>query len=157
MLAWISQNFVFITYANQKLFVKNLWGVGLTPPPPPPPLKLGNWRVNACTFLLPWLPKKWPFITNYDCSTNVSVNSNWVLPPRRMFFEQANPNHPGSFCLIPLPQGQKWWSDSPEVGQNFSQDRRNCSLSLQKILKKLRKLRDSSNYLSGELNKAFIF
>ena len=26
VLTWISQNFVFIVYANQKLFRKNLWG-----------------------------------------------------------------------------------------------------------------------------------
>ena len=31
MLTWINQNFDFITYANQKLFSKNLWGVGSTP------------------------------------------------------------------------------------------------------------------------------
>ena len=43
------------------------------------------------------------------------------------------------------------------VGQTFSQNHRNCSLSLQNILKKLRKLQDSTNPLIGELNKTFIF
>ena len=41
MLTWISQNFVFIAYANQKLWRKNFWGVGSTPPPP-----LGNRSVK---------------------------------------------------------------------------------------------------------------
>ena len=31
MLTWISQNFVFIAYANQELFRKNFWGIGSTP------------------------------------------------------------------------------------------------------------------------------
>ena len=35
LLTWISQNFVFLAYANQKLRRKNLWGrVGSTSPPP---------------------------------------------------------------------------------------------------------------------------
>ena len=38
MLTWISQNFVFIAYANQKLWRKNLWG---SPRPPPPPVTEG--------------------------------------------------------------------------------------------------------------------
>ena len=33
VLTWISENFAFIVYANQKLFRKNLWG-RLEPPPP---------------------------------------------------------------------------------------------------------------------------
>ena len=41
VLTWISQNFVFTVYANQKLFRKNLCG-HLEPPSPPPP---------------PWYPK----------------------------------------------------------------------------------------------------
>ena len=32
MLTWISQNFVLITYANQKLWRKNLWGGGRLDP-----------------------------------------------------------------------------------------------------------------------------
>ena len=91
----------------------------------------------------------------------VSVNSNWVHPPpgnpRENCFERANPGHPGNFfCLIPCP-GAKNDGRIPGGGAKFFQTRRNCSLSLQKILKKLRKLRDSTNFLFGEFNKTFIF
>ena len=41
----------------------------------------------------------------------------------------------------------------PGGGAKFSQTRRNSPLSLQKILKKFRKLRDSTNFLFGELSK----
>ena len=70
-------------------------------------------------------------------TSNVSVNSNWVLPPlpgnpRENFFERANPGHPGNFfCLIPCP-GAKNDGRIPGGGAKFSQTRRNCSLSLQK-------------------------
>ena len=71
---------------------------------------------------------------------NVSVNSNWVhLPPgkpREIFFERANPGYQGNFfCLNPLPRGK---NDGriPRGGAKFFRTRRNCSLSLQKILKK---------------------
>ena len=60
--------------------------------------------------------------------TNVSVNSSWIRP-RENFFERANPCHPGIFSL---PRGR---NDSRIPGAKFSQTRRNCSLSLQKILK----------------------
>ena len=42
-------------------------------------------------------------------------------------------------------------------GAKFSQTRRNCSLSFQKNLKTLRKLRDSTTFLFGELKKTFMF
>ena len=56
--------------------------------------------------------------------------------PRENFFERANPGYTGnSFWLIPLPRGK---NDGriPGGGAKFSQTRRNCSLSLQKILTK---------------------
>ena len=34
--SWINQTLVFKTYFYPKLWKKNLWGVGSTPPPPPP-------------------------------------------------------------------------------------------------------------------------
>ena len=52
------------------------------------------------------------------------------------------------FCLIPRPGARNVDRISGDVAK-FSQTRRNCSLSLQKILKKLRKLRDSTNFLFG--------
>ena len=38
--------------------------------------------------------------------------------PGENFFEQANPGHPGTFFLIPLPGG-KMMVKFPGVGQNF--------------------------------------
>ena len=88
----------------------------------------------------------------------VSANSNWVQPPRQPwenFFERANPGHPAIFLSNSLPWGE---NDGriPGGAAKFSQTRRNCSLSLQKILKKLQKLRDSTNFIFGELNTTFI-
>ena len=75
--------------------------------------------------------------------------------PRENFFERANPGHPGKFfCLIPRAKNDGRIAGG---GAKFSQTRRNCSLSLQKILKKLRKLRDSTTFLFGELKKTFMF
>ena len=77
--------------------------------------------------------------------------------PRENFFERANPGHPGKFfCLIPCP-GAKYDGQIPRGGAQFYQARGNSPLSLQKILKKFRKLRDSTNFLFGELKKTFIF
>ena len=56
--------------------------------------------------------------------------------PGENFFERANPGYPDNFFyLIPLPRSK---NDGriPGGGAKFSQTRRNCSLSLQKILKK---------------------
>ena len=44
----------------------------------------------------------------------------------------------------------------PGVGQNFPKLEETTPY-LAKILKKLRKIRDSTNFLFGELNKTFIF
>ena len=60
------------------------------------------------------------------------------------------------FVQFPAP-GAKNDGRIPGGGAKFSQTRRNCSLSLQEILKKLRKLRDSTIFLFGELNKTFLF
>ena len=68
-----------------------------------------------------------------------SIPTGYISPlgqPPGKFFERANPGHPGNFfCLIPLPRGKND-GQIPGGGANFSQTRRNCSLSVQKILKK---------------------
>ena len=54
------------------------------------------------------------------------------IPPREIFFERANPGHPGkTFCLIPC-SGAKNSGRIPGGGAKFSQTPRNCSLNLQK-------------------------
>ena len=89
-----------------------------------------------------------------------SIPTGYIPPgnPGENFFDRANPGHPGKFfCLIPCP-GAKNDGRIPRGGAKFSQTRRNCFLSFQKkILKKLRKLRDSTTFLSGELKKTFMF
>ena len=50
---------------------------------------------------------------------SVSVNSSWVhLPgqPREIFFERANPGHPGNFLSNSLPLGQKMMVEFPAPG-----------------------------------------
>ena len=86
------------------------------------------------------------------------IPTGYIPPgnPQENFFERVNPDHLGSFCLIPYPRA-KYDGRISGGGAKFSQTRRNCSLSLQKILKKLRKVRDSTNFLFGEINKTFIF
>ena len=97
------------------------------------------------------------------CLCYVSVNSNWVHPPPpgatsgKIFLSEQIPATRGkSFCLIPCPLAK---NDSriPGGGAKFSQTRRNCSVSLQKIHKKLRKLRDSTTFLFRELKKPLCF
>ena len=99
-------------------------------------------------------------LKSYGRPCNVSVISNWIHPsgnPRGNFFERANPGHSGNFFLSNSLSRGKNDGRIPGSGAKFSQTRRNCSLSLQKILRKLRKLRDSTNFLSGELNKTLYF
>ena len=86
-----------------------------------------------------------------------SIPTGYTFPPLENFFERANPGHPGKiFCLIPCP-GAKNDGRILGGGAKFSQTRRNCSFSLQKILKKLRKLRDRTTFLFGELKKPSCF
>ena len=66
-----------------------------------------------------------------------SIPTGYIPPgnPQENFFERANPGHPGkNFCLIPCP-GAKNDGRIPGGGEKFSSTGRNCSLSLQKILK----------------------
>ena len=69
-----------------------------------------------------------------------SITTGYIAPPPRAtwgkFFERANPGPLGNFFrLISLSWGKN--DDRiPGGGEKFSQTRRNCSLSLQKILKK---------------------
>ena len=80
-----------------------------------------------------WLDKK-PF--SLTCIMSQSIPTGYIPPgnPRENFFERANPGHPGKFfCLIPCP-GAKNDGRIPRGGAKCSQTRRNCSLSLQKIL-----------------------
>ena len=76
----------------------------------------------------------------------VSVNSNWVhlpgQPPGKIFLSERIKATTAIFCLIHCA-GAKNDTRISGGGAKFSQTRRNCSLSLQKILKTLRKLRDS--------------
>ena len=89
-----------------------------------------------------------------------SVNSNWVHlsprgNPREIVFERANPGHSGnSFCLISLPRGK---NDGriPGGGAKFSETRRNCYLSLQKVLKKT--TRHYKFFYLGSLTKPLYF
>ena len=77
--------------------------------------------------------------------------------PREIFLSERIPATRAIFFSNSLPPGQKNDSLIPGAGAKVSQTRRNCSLSLKEILKKLRKLRDSTIFLFGELNKTFIF
>ena len=88
-----------------------------------------------------------------------SIPTGYIPPgnPGENFFERANPGHPGNFfCPILCPRGK---NDGriPRGGAKFSQTRRNCSLSLQEILKKLRKLRDSTIFYLENLTKPLYF
>ena len=87
-----------------------------------------------------------------------SISTGYIPPPPpretpENFFERANQ---ANFCLIPCP-GAKNEGRIPGGRAKFSLTRINCSLSLQKILKKLRKLGESTNVSFGELNKTSIF
>ena len=98
---------------------------------------------------------------NYGtCRGYVSVSSNWVHPPRATpgkFFlsEQIPATRANFFVQFPAP-GQKLMVEFPGVRQIFPNSKK-LPLSLQKILKKFRKLRHNTNFLFGELNKTFIF
>ena len=94
----------------------------------------------------------------------VSVNSNWVQSPPppgqppRIFFGASESWPPGQILLSnSLPRGKKRWSNSPGVGQKFPKLKKLPLKLAKKILKKFRKLRDSTNLLFGELNKTFKF
>ena len=88
----------------------------------------------------------------------VSVNSNWVHPPPgKIFLSERIPATRTNFLSNSLPWGQKMMVKFPRGGAKFSKIRRNSPLSLQKILKKFRKLRDSTNFLFGELTKLLNF
>ena len=116
-----------------------------------------NIHTKACNSCK--ITKAYPYLKfGQNVLFNVSVNSTWIhlLPgnPRETFFDQANPDRLGNFFhLIPLPRGK---NDGriPGVRAEFSQTRRNCSLSLQNILKKT--TRQHNFFLFGELNKTFI-
>ena len=91
------------------------------------------------------------------CLSQFQLGTSPPGNPRENFFERANPGHPGNFfCLIPCPRAK---NDGriPGGGAKFSQTRRNCSLSLQKILKKIKKTTRQYKFLFGEFNKTFIF
>ena len=86
-----------------------------------------------------------------------SIPTGYIPPtratPGQIFLSERIPATRANF---PAP-GAKNDGRIPQGGAKFSQTRRNCSLSLQKILKKLRKLRESTILLFEELNKTFIF
>ena len=78
--------------------------------------------------------------------------------PGKIFFERVNPGHPGNFfSLIPCPETKNDRRIPRRWGKFFPNSKKLLLKLAKKILKKLRKLRDSTNFLSGELNKTFIF
>ena len=88
-----------------------------------------------------------------------SIPTGYIPPratPGKMFLSERIPATRAIFLSNSLP-GAKNDGRIPGAGAKFSQTRRDCYLSLEKILKKLRKLRDSANFLLGELNKTIIF
>ena len=73
-----------------------------------------------------------------------SIPAGYIPPPpgnpSKNLFERANAGHPGKFfCLIPCP-GAKNDGRIPGGEANFLYTRRNYPLSLQKMLKKFRKI-----------------
>ena len=66
-----------------------------------------------------------------------SIPAGYISPPPgnpwENFFKRANPGQPGNFLFNSPAPGQ---NDGriPGGGTTFSQTRRNCSLSLQKII-----------------------
>ena len=69
------------------------------------------------------------------CLSQFQLGTSPPGNPRENLFERANPGYPDIFLSNSPAPGQKWWSNSGGRAK-FSQTRRNCSLSLQKILKK---------------------
>ena len=87
-----------------------------------------------------------------------SIPTGHISPPRnpwKNFFERANPGHPGKFFLSnSLPPGQKMMVEFSGWGKIFPNSKK-LLLELAKDPYKLRKLRDSTNFLFGELNKTY--
>ena len=93
------------------------------------------------------------------CFMSQSIPTGYIPlgNPRENVFERANPGHPGKFfCLIPCP-GAKYDGPIPRGWGTIYQTRGNSPLSLQKILKKFRKLRDSTNFCLENLRKLLYF
>ena len=94
---------------------------------------------------------------------NVSVNSNWVHPPPpgnpgEKFFERANPGHPGKlFCLIPCPGAKNYCRIHRGWGKIFPNSKKLLRIKLAKVLKKLRRLRDSKTTRKSLNTPALIF
>ena len=90
------------------------------------------------------------------CLSQFQLGTSPLATPGKIFWgEQTRP--PGQiFFSNSLPRSKKRWSNSQGVGQNFPKLEK-TPLSLQKILKKSRKLRDSTNFLFGELTKLLYF
>ena len=88
-------------------------------------------------------------ITEKFCSHSSFIMSQsiptWFIPSppgnsREIFFERANPGHPGKFFFpIPCP-GAKKYGQIPGGGAKFTQTRRNSHLTCKKSL------RNSENY-----------
>ena len=90
-----------------------------------------------------------------------STPTGYIPPPRatpeKNFLSERIPATRAIILSNSLRPGQKMMVEFPGVGQNISQTRRNCSLSLQEILKKLRKLRDSTIFYLENLTKSLYF
>ena len=65
---------------------------------------------------------KWNSGRSIDQVMPQSIPTGYISPwatPGKLFFERANPDHPGNFFrLIPLPRG-KMMVEFQGVGQNF--------------------------------------
>ena len=99
----------------------------------------------------------------YLLACYVSVNSNWVHPPPPprqppgKFFSASESRPPEQiFCLIPC-LGAKNDGQIPLGWGKIFPNSKKLPLIPAKIFKKLRKLRDSTNFLFGALSKTFIF
>ena len=96
-----------------------------------------------------WKMSWYPHVLYY-LSASPRATPGKIFLSERILAARAN------FCLIPCP-GQNMVVKFPGGGAQFYQTRGNSPLSLQKILKKFRKLRESTNVLFGELKKTFKF
>ena len=120
MLTWISQNFVFITYTNRKLFRKNLWGVGSTPP-----LSLVSERFMHALFC--------PGFQRNDLlslTVIVTLMSGYIPPGKLFWASESWP--PGHFLSNSPAPGPKMMIEFPRSGAKVSPRSKKLLLKLAK-------------------------
>ena len=96
MLTWISQNFVFIAYANQKLFRKNLWWAASTTSEELTP------KIEKCKTLT--------FCYMTFCGI-CDLYLNLCHP--RCKNREVNPSRPGLFSCLPGPDAKNQGQHQP--------------------------------------------